>query len=335
MTTWVDLVARARGLSGRLLPPHALASLAAAPNLGGLAATLAGLRNRPAPETTPAAQDLDDAERRHEGAQLRLLARWAGPRAAILAPLYEEEDCRSLRAILRGSIARRPAAERLDGLIPTPALPVRALQVLAAAATPAKVAATLTAWGNPYGPALLTETARQAPDLFVLEHALVRQWARRARRVARRGGPALRRYVARRIDLANAWTALLAADGGLGAAAAPASLFVEGGDRIPRAAFEAAASARGRAAAMAVLDPLVRRTPLAAATAAGADAEARVQRALALEQGRLAAREPLGLAPVIAFWLRLRAEALAIRRAVWGLASGTPASERTAWLEAS
>lgn len=325
MTVWVDVVARARGLSGRLLGPAALAELAQSTDLRDLGTRLAAHRSRPAPEAA-SARSLEDDERRHYGAQLRLLARWAGTHVALLAPMFDDEDRRSLRTVLRGSTAGVPADDRLSGLIPTPALPLRALDQLASCDSPAAIAALLVTWGNPFGPPLVAETSRQNPDLFQIEHALVSTWATRARRAARRGDRAMRTFVERQLDLANLWTALLVAEHGFDGSAG--SLFIEGGTLIRRVALEQAAAAKSRSRAAEILDRLVRQSPLAAATGREDNVEERVRRALTREQRAIARQHPLGTGPIIEYWLRLRGEAAAIRRVIWSIAAGVPHAAR-------
>jgi hypothetical protein len=53
-----------------------------------------------------------------------------------------------------------------------------------------------------------------------------------------------------------------------------------------------------------------------------------VRRALVHEQQMMARTEPLGLAPVIEYWLRLRGEAIAIQRVIWSIAAGVPVGHR-------
>ena len=124
----------------------------------------------------PYAEAFALAVRRKAAARMRLLARWAGGRDAVLAVVFEEEDRRSLRALLRGAVQGARAEERLEDLIPTPLLPERALAELARQARPAAIAALLTAWQNPYGPALLQQAG-------VLLHGRVRPhaWVHRRR----------------------------------------------------------------------------------------------------------------------------------------------------------
>src|SRR5690606_37304907 len=87
--------------------------------------------------------------------EMRLLDRWltAGQRAA-LAPLFADEDRRSLRRVLRGLAAGVPAARRAGGALPTPTLPRRLLAAVAQQPSPATVATMLTAAGHGFGAAL-------------------------------------------------------------------------------------------------------------------------------------------------------------------------------------
>ncbi|HEU4563170.1 MAG TPA: V-type ATPase subunit, partial [Gemmatimonadaceae bacterium] len=233
------------------------------------------------------------------------------------------------RALLRGAAAAAGAgaptpAERLAGLIPTPALPARALAELARQATPEAVAALLAAWGNPYGAPLLEEARRQQPDLFALELRLDRVYAERAARAARQGGRAMRDYVAMSVDIANTWSALaVASEEG---AARAGELWLAGGERLRRDAYQAAA-ALPAAAARARLALAWTGTPLGDALRDGAAGESPEDAALATQlqsQRRLARAEPLGAAPVAEYILRLRAEARDLRRIIWGVALRVP-----------
>jgi vacuolar-type H+-ATPase subunit C/Vma6 len=232
-----------------------------------------------------------------------------------------------LRALLRSAVAGAPAAQRIVGLIPTPSLPARTISQLAATGSPASMAALLDAHGHPYGPPLLAEATRQQPDLFRMEHAILETWATRAPRYARRAGRSIRTYVQRSIDLANIWTILLVVQYGFDGDRQ--DLYIEGGTLVTRAAFTRIISEKSRTAATGQLDALVRRTPLAAATSSGAGAEERVRVALAREQEDLARRDPLGAAPVIRFWLRLRGERATVQRLIWATTAGAPAPWRT------
>lgn len=325
MTTWVDVVARTRGLGTRLLTPAQQADVARAGDLRDLATRLATARSTAPPDLRSGPVAMEAAERRRAGAQLRILARWCGRRTRFLAALFEAEDCRSIRAAVRSSGTAGP--DRLVGLIPTPALPERALVQLAGAPDLSAVAGLLAAWGSPYAAPVLAQAGRQQPDLLALEHALLETWAARAQRSARRAGRAMVLHVHRLVDLANCWSALLAVT--QGREGDPSGLFLDGGDLVTRDAFLRAASAPDVASAAAAIDEVVRHSPLEGVTSSAPDAGDRVQRALLHEQQDLARREPLGLSPVITFWLSLHAEVEAVQRVIWGLTLGAPVLQRT------
>jgi vacuolar-type H+-ATPase subunit C/Vma6 len=330
---WEDLDARARGLSTHLLDRVLLDRLARVPDVGSLAEELrrAGF---PLPEEGAAsAAALDLAVRRTAAARLALLARWCGPRAAALTVVFEDEDRRSLRAILRGAVQQAPAEARLAGLIPTPALPERALEELARQPDAAAVAALLTAWKHPYGPALLRAAAAAAePDLLRLEIAVNRRYAERAVAGARRAGRngLLAAYVADQIDLENAWAALVLA--GAKPELPLAEAYLPGGRRVTPAVFELAVAAVDAAAAAQRLAAAFVGSPLVAAfrsvKAEGAELAGLEEAVLGIQVRRMAAeqrRAPLGPAPVLAYALRLRAEVTDLRRIIWGVALGAPA----------
>lgn len=329
---WEDVNARARGLATHLLTRGQLDSLAQAPDAAALADGLRRAGFAVAEEgvaASPAALEL--AVRRTAAAQLRLLARWCGPRAAVLAVVFEDEDRRSLRAFLRGTAQRAPAEARLAGLIPTPSLPERALRELARQPTPAAVAALLTAWKHPYGPALRPLTTVTHPDLLRMEVAINRRFAARALTGARRsgGGEVLVNYVRDAIDLENAYTALVLA--GDDRELPRADLFLPGGGRLTSAAFERAAAAPDAAAAAKRLaevfaKPATSRLAEVFRRIAGdpggiEDTALRAHIRFLMQEQR---RAPLGPAPVLAYALRLRAQVLDLRRLIWGIALGAP-----------
>lgn len=322
--TWGDLNARARGLTTHLLTHAHLDALAHAPDRVALAAELRRLRLPVAEEdTSPAALDL--AVRRVAAARLRILAWWCGPRAPVLAVLFEDEDRRSLRAVLRGAVQGVAPEARLAGLVPSGALPERALQELARQDNPGAAAALLVAWRNPYGTALLPHASAAQPDLFKLELELNRTYAERALRASRKVGGLLIAYVRETIDLENAYTAfVLAAEG---KDVTPKDAFLPGGDHVTVEVFEVAAAAdpavAGRKLAAAFAD-----TPLGPAFERhGNDAvqlEDAVLRIRVRELARATRLDPLGPAPLLAYALRLRAELLDLRRIIWGVALGAP-----------
>jgi vacuolar-type H+-ATPase subunit C/Vma6 len=326
MTDWGDIVARARGLSGRLLTPTQWRGLCLSRDLPGLAAQLSALGciAPAATERATSAREIETAMRRRTGARLRLLARWAGPRASKLAPLFADEDRRSLRALARGAVAGVPSDARTAELIPTPDLPIKALEQLARARDVATIAAQLVVWHHPLAGAFVTEAGRQHPDLFHLDVAITRAFADVAGREARRADGPMRLFVARSIDFENLWSALALADEAADVDAG--SLFAAGGTLVHADDLLLAHETRLQDAVASALRPRVTGTPLAAALdPGGRGREDRALEALVAEFRRLALREPLSTAPVISFVLRQRQELRVVRRVAWGIALGATA----------
>ncbi len=319
---WEDLDARARGLATHLLGHAELDALARAPDVAALAEGLRG-HGYPVAEKEAAPAALELALRRVAAARLRVLARWCGPRTGVLTVLFEDEDRRSLRAVLRGAVQGVASDVRLAGLVPTPTLPERALRELAKQDKPGAIAALLTAWRNPYGSALFPVASAAHPDLFALELLLNRTFAVRAVRAAGGGGAgSVAAYVREVIDLENAFTALvLAAEG---KDVTPKDAFLPGGGRISIAAFEIAAAAPDVSEAGRRLAAAFRGTPLAAAFERfGGDPAALEDQVLRIrirELVRAMRTAPLGPAPVLAYAVRLRAELVDLRRIIWGVA---------------
>lgn len=331
---WDDVNARVRGLSNHLLGPVRLRRLAETSTLTTLAEQLDRLGYWPAGVDRPvpgvSAAGIDRALRRGAAARLRTLQRWCAGRVACLAVLFEDEDRRSLRALLRGSAAGVALEARLASLIPTPSLPAKALEELARQATPATLATLLVVWGNPYGSVLLPEAERDHPDLLLLELALNRRFAERALAASRRGGRTLLVYAREVIDLENAASALVLAGGR--SEVAPADCFLPGGRRLTLPMFVGAAGAKDRSEAAGVLGRAFEKKPfgevfLRSSGEPGA-IEPEILRAQIHEQERAARRAPLGPAVIVAYALRLRAEAMDLRRIAWGLALGLPPAIR-------
>jgi vacuolar-type H+-ATPase subunit C/Vma6 len=338
MTTWDDLNARARGLSTHLLDRSALLGLSRAPDLAALADELArcGVPLDPSLAASPAALEL--AARRVAARRLRTLARWAGRREELLAVLFEDEDRRSISALLRGAVQRAPAEQRLSGLLPTPALPERALQELAGQPGPAQVAALISAWHHPLAAALGTSTRSAEPDLLRIEQALSMAFAQRALANARRAGRrgSLYRHVQRVIDLENLWTALALT----GEKQVPVrDYWVPGGDAVPLSRMEAAIATEDLVAAGRVLARGFTGSALQAVLGEiDRSAENLEGRALAawIEDLRHGARrEPLSAIPLLLYALRLRAEVLDIRWLIWGAALHAPPAALAAGLVTS
>lgn len=325
---WDDLNARVRGLQNHLLTRGQLEALSHEPDLAALSEALrregvvAGDTVGPVRST-----DLELAIRRWAGASLRTLARWSGPRSTALPFVFDDEDRRSIRAMLRGAVQHAPAEERLAGLIPTPALPERALEELARAPTAASVVARLSVWRHPWAPALVEAIGPSEPDLFVLETLLARAATSSALKASHIAGDRLlRQQVVEAIDLENAVTAIALAMEGEDVV--PRALFLTGGERLTIGDFEEAIETREPTAAGARLARSFHGTPYADLLLHGGRASASLEdellrarlRAMA-RQGRLA---PLGPIMVLRFALRLRAQVIDLQRLVWTVALDVP-----------
>lgn len=335
--SWEDVIARARGLSGHLLSPARLRALAEAPDLAALAEALrqAGTLPDEGP-LTPEAIGL--GVRRAAAAALAVLARWSDRRSALLAVILEDEDRRALRGILRGAAQSVAPERRLAGVLPTPTLPERALGELARQPTVPAVATLLVAWRHPFGPALEAVAQSPHPELAAIESALARACIARVLETARRSrSKVLRDYALELLDLDNALSALALA-GPDGRASVPKELFISGGT-LSIDVFERAAAAPDRPAAADILARAMRRSPARDALRTHADDPAGLERALLGGQIAMLARrarlEPLSVAPILLFALRLRAQVLDLQRVIWGIALGAPPTVRIAGREAA
>ena len=324
---WEDVATRARGLATHLLGPAQLEALASVPDWRALADAFRPLGSPLSEDAAATPALLELAVRRTAAARLRTLARWAGDRTAFLAIIFEDEDRRSLRALLRGAVHGAPPEERLAGLIPTPTLPERALAELARLPTPRAVTTLLTAWGSAYGSALAVAAAATHPDLLSLEYQLNRTFAARALRGARAArSSVLIEFVRETIDLENACTALVLAGAEPDSPAKPA--FVDGGRRLSYAAFLDAVSAREPAEAGRRLAASFAPGPIATTFERSAREPAALEELLLRERRaslhERARRDPAGPATVLRYVLDLRAQVLALRRIIWGVALDAP-----------
>ncbi|HUJ29554.1 MAG TPA: V-type ATPase subunit [Myxococcales bacterium] len=319
--SWDDLNARAQGLSTRLLGRRGIEALATAAGIDELARLLdrAGF----GPVQLPATPErLESALRVVAADRLRILARWSGERAGVLAVVFEDEDRRSLRALARGAASSAPPETRLAGLVPTPSLPQRALDELARLTDVARLAATLRAWSNPYAAAFDVQPGLPRPDLLHLETALVLLFAQRASAGARRGDRALAEFIEDTIDAENVYTALMLAPH------QPNAWFVPGGRALGPDAFAEAVRAPDRAQAARRLAAAFAGTPLHGAIEGPLSSlERRMLAARVLALGKAARREPLTSKPLLSFALRLRAEILDLQAVIWSVALGAPARD--------
>jgi vacuolar-type H+-ATPase subunit C/Vma6 len=294
-TVWADVGARARGLGSRLVGGDTMRDLARSRDMASLARALERAAPEFTPDDPPTPAGIELASRRAVAARLAILIRWCGDRAPQLAPVFDEEDHRSIRAALRGAVAGAPPEERRAGLIPTPSLGERALEELTRQPTPAAVAALLATWEHPLVNAILMEARREQPDLYLLESALDAAFAARAERAAKQGDAALKDFVRIAAVAQRAWTALLSPE--------PEKDLASLRHELPG-------------------------TPLARALASGTPHAETIERA-ALETQLIAQRrhgrtEPLGLGPVLYFLVRLRAEMRDLGRIAWGVALDAP-----------
>jgi vacuolar-type H+-ATPase subunit C/Vma6 len=328
---WEDVNARARGLGSHLLSSGTLASLGGVHTLQELSRTLAAAGIVPEETSVGTAAEVELALRRWAAGEIRVIRHWLGSRAEVLSIALEAEDHRSVRALVRGAAAGLAAAVRLTGLLPTPALPERLLQELAARDSIRDQAALLVAAGHPVGPALLAAAAGSRPDLFAVEVAISRAFAERATRGARRGGKVLRIHVELLIDAMNCRSALLLMQGASGIS--PASAFIPGGRRVTLERFTAAAGAPDRYAGARMLAAIDDRGAEAWRDAADPAAlEAAMDRAENERLAHLARMNPLGPAPILLYLRRLRDQLVALGEVVWSLDLGlaAPPSGHTA-----
>jgi vacuolar-type H+-ATPase subunit C/Vma6 len=317
-------VARARGLAARLVPRERLHELLHLPGSGALAHELSGLgypvdTAPEAPESLEAA--IDRAISRGAARRLQVLSRWLGSRPEFSAVLFLEEERRALRALLRGTAWDSAREARRAHAVPTPLLPERRLDALAACPGPAEQIATLARWGHPCAAALAAAHRRHGVDPFALDVAASRALVERARSASRGADAQMRAWIGEEIDLENAWTLLL-----LGGSSDPApahEAFLPGGAQLGRARFERLAGER---------DDGERRAGLAKVFLAGAlgrvfddpavpgsALETRALRARLAALRRAARLAPLGWAPILAFATALRAEVADLRRIHWGI----------------
>ncbi len=330
---WADLDARARGLSTRLIGGARLRRWTSAPDLTEIAAITVGELGQAA-QTGSALVEAGVVERgmaRLVGARLALLQQWAGPRAPALAALFEEEERRAVRALVRGVVVGIPVAARLAGVVPTRALPEAVLLALAAEPTVARLAAALARRRHPYGASLLAEVRTGQLHLLALEHCLDRVSANRIRAHASRADRSLREHAQFVIDIQNCWWAIILA--GLPTTkerATPERWFLQGGRRLSAMIYERAVGTLSRAAAGTILAHAFPRTHLASTLRAGESVDALEDAALATALAAahtIALAQPLSSAPIMAYVLRQRAELRDVQRLVWGRALAAPSQQ--------
>lgn len=334
---WTDVATRARGLGTHLLGRSTLEGLAGLPDVAALAEALRALGRVPIGTTT--APEIELALRRGHAAWLEVLARWCGPRAERLSLVFEAEDLRSLRRLFRvaggaGVTQESALASPLAGLVPTPSLPERALATLAEQPTPRALVTLLGLWKHPFA-AALEGLALDKVDLFALDRALERAFAERATAAARGAERALVDATRRAIDVTNLRVLLVLAQ--LPPAAREGGAFLTGGQLVTRARFDRAlsratpdeaardiAEALGRSPLAVPLRTLAAEPKVPSPSRLLMAVEAELWATLLRVQRQDALREPLGVAPVLAFALGVRLEALDLGAITWGIALGAP-----------
>jgi vacuolar-type H+-ATPase subunit C/Vma6 len=323
-----DINTRARGLRTHLLPASDLERLARATSLLALQRELSGLGyvRSDAPAT---AMSLEKAIRRYAASQMGILDRWCtDDRRAVLAVIFEDEDRRSIQAILRGAQQATATEARMAGLIPTTSLPERALLTLASQPTPTDVIRMLALWNHPFGAPLVAAVSGPHPSLFEIEVELQRAFARRVSARAHEGGSHLVEYVEQVIDSMNAWSALLhfvERDSSI-----VDLTFVEGGRWLTRDVFHKLMNLDTRPQVEKRLAWELRTSALAGAFRDGledlAQLESAMLRAQIDWQNRAVRVDPSGAAPIIGFAIELRAQVLNLRAIIWGVALRAPAA---------
>ncbi len=324
---WDDVNARARGLASHLLGAERLQDLGKAVGLKDLVTPLEQAGFHLSLDVALLTPPLVEAGlRRDAGRKLFLLARWCGGRREVLQIVFEEEDHRSLRALLRGAVAAVAPEIRLDGLIPTAALPMRALEELARLADVGAIGALLALWNSPYAGVISRQDPR-VTDLFQLEVDLAREFLRRSLAAARRGDHFLQSYTRLVVDLGNLRSALVLASESH--EQTPDQCFTTGGERVTLDRYREAATSGGVSEAVRLLAPVFRDATRGSALLRRFDNLADLEDTiltLLMREARSAARLlPLSSAPVLLYALSLRAELRHLQRLVWGLALGAPA----------
>jgi len=321
-----DINTRARGLRTHLLSSGDLDRLARASSLAVLQRELSALgRARADGPATPAS--LEHSIRRWAASQMAVLERWCtDARRAALSVIFEDEDRRSIQALLRGAARGTATETRMTALIPSRSLPERALLTLAKQPTPADVVRLLVLWGHPFGSALVRAASAARPSLFEIEIELQRAFAQRASSSAEEGGRQLLEYVQQIVDLMNAWSVLLHFDER--DRSIVEHTFVDGGRWITRELFHTLMNLEAREDVEKQLASSLRSSAFAPVFRGKienlAELEGAALRAQIEWQNRAVRLDPSGAAPVVGFAIELRAQVLDLMAIVWGVALRAP-----------
>jgi vacuolar-type H+-ATPase subunit C/Vma6 len=312
--------ARAQGLTTQLVPGATLSALADCTSLDQLAHQLESWLPGAAPDGPVSAAQIETWSRAGAAHLLRVLTRWLQLRRHAAEILLADEQQRALRRIVRGILTGQPVAWRLQDVVPTPALPARALELLAQQPTLERVVATLIALRNPFADALATMAGQARADPFPIDLALFRAYLSQNRRLARRAGREFRQHLRNVIDTENLLAALVIAERPQDVAIE--TMFLEGGQNLSRATFQAAAQTQDANAALRILRTGMSGWIASALHAPGWSAapEATLLRVWLAQYRRLVRLQPLGLWQPALFLLRLRAQLSDVRRLAWGIA---------------
>ncbi len=329
---WDAVNARSRGLMTRLLDRSQLESLTRSADPDALSAQLLRMTGGSARQPT----SVDSLVHRMNGDLLLALSRWATYHDQ-LSLLFEDEDRRNLRILLRGAAQGISPSARLTGLLATPSLRADVLRDLATAGSVAEVVRRLSARSHPSSNFLREAIEREPSSLLAVEHALARCFAQRALALTRHRARPLRAYVRGTIDLENVWSLLMAGEAPSEEWAEPA--FLSGGAALSRSHFIEVARAPSSTERRRAIATLFLGRPLAQAfadeSAPVSTLEARVLAARIDEQRRRSRIAPNSAAPCLLYVLRLRAQAWNLRRIAWGKSMALPPAAIEAELVAS
>lgn len=176
------LAARVRGMMSRLLSASDFGRLIESADLArfvqALQASDYGGEIAAVKQDAPNIPRIDEAVRRHLGRTWDALGRAARGRAGeMVEALFFEWDLASLLGVIRGIHHGRPAAEVLDGAVPTPRFSEAVLAHLAGLADLEAISAVLSLWKDPFSLPFRRglEGYARTGDPIVMEEVLTRE----------------------------------------------------------------------------------------------------------------------------------------------------------------
>jgi vacuolar-type H+-ATPase subunit C/Vma6 len=326
----IGLVARAKGVSTRLLSRQTLDALADADDVDAFARILARLTPQGESDAIPVGVfAVEHAIGQRAQRCLETLDRWREQASGVLDIHAARQDRDTLRTMLRGAAEGAPPSARLRGSLPTTSLPQPALALLAVASSPADAVRELALLRHPDARPLLPLVKASQVDLFAVDVALLVGFAERALHAAARVDHHARDFVHAQIDAGNVQNALLLA-AGLGDVV-PAAVFVRGGRWLSEQAFVTAAAAKQPERALTLLATALAASPLSSALPAVAG-DAALDRMFLVAMLRhftwVARLEPLSAAPVLRVLLLIDAQSRDLRALAWGAEMHTPTALR-------